>query len=521
MKAAQNQKILVLGSSDESSLGLLLEVCSALKNEGKQVCLLHRGNPILNLLPEEQFCLVEWTLENFQSVLKKVQPEAVLPTFTDSQEMHLLLALEKREDFRSTNIIGFSPQTLSKLNNQTLLAECQLKGDGHSFKYGKRITFQILRDSVGTTMIVASTEQMDPWNGQKEESFIFSPTQTLSDVEYQLLRDSSLKIARALHLVGLCTIDFILSPNSSDFSVHSLQLGLTKITALASQISTFPLPSLMAQLALGKKLTELINPVTQTSYASFEPVSDFIATQLLGEDRFALGFSWEESLLRFCQSSSLGVQSLEQLDDVSLMGKLSHSKNRPFYLLEALRRGYEVKELAELTRINLFFIDKLRGIVEMERAIMAKRVDKEILKKAKQMGFSDDRIAALWQMERKELTNFRQQAEIFLRYKGVDGCAGAYNSQPTLYYSSYFGENELAVEERQPLLIVTDRILTVTELPDVTKYKKVILVTDQVNPVLPSGIQADKIYLEPLTAEYLEALVAAENVATVWDGRKK
>uniref|UniRef100_UPI0028D62361 carbamoyl-phosphate synthase large subunit n=1 Tax=Vagococcus salmoninarum TaxID=2739 RepID=UPI0028D62361 len=286
----------------------------------------------------------------------------------------------------------------------------------------KEIEYEVMRDSADNAIVVCNMENFDPVGIHTGDSIVFAPSQTLSDIEHQMLRDASLKIIRALKIEGGCNVQLALDPHSFNYYVIEVNPRVSRSSALASKATGYPIAKLAAKIAVGLTLDEMKNPVTETTYAEFEPTLDYVVSKIprwafdkfeKGERKLgtqmkatgevmAIGRNIEESLLKAVRSLEIGAHHVElkELNSVSeevLMEKIIKAQDdRLFYLTEALRRGYSIIELAELTKIDLLFLDKLLHIIELETALAENINDQEVLKEAKENGFTDNKVAELW-----------------------------------------------------------------------------------------------------------------------------
>lgn len=272
----------------------------------------------------------------------------------------------------------------------------------------KEIEYEVMRDSADNALVVCNMENFDPVGIHTGDSIVFAPTQTLSDSEHQMLRDASLNIIRALKIEGGCNVQLALDPHSFNYYVIEVNPRVSRSSALASKATGYPIAKLAAKIAVGLTLDEMINPVTGTTYAMFEPALDYVVAKIprfpfdkfeQGERRLgtqmkatgevmAIGRNIEESLLKACRSLEIGVHhnemsTLTAVSDDQLIAKIVKAQDdRLFYLSEALRRGYTIEELASLTKIDLFFLDKLLHIIELEHELKAVPDDLDKLKKS-------------------------------------------------------------------------------------------------------------------------------------------
>ena len=302
----------------------------------------------------------------------------------------------------------------------------------------KEIEYEVMRDSADNAIVVCNMENFDPVGIHTGDSIVFAPSQTLSDIEYQMLRDASLSIIRALKIEGGCNVQLALDPNSFNYYVIEVNPRVSRSSALASKATGYPIAKLAAKIAVGLTLDEMKNPVTGTTYAEFEPALDYVVAKiprwpfdkfetgerLLGTQMkatgevMAIGRNIEESLLKAVRSLEIGcihveVPELSQVDDVLLMNRIVKAQDdRLFYLAEALRRGFTIEELHQMTKIDLFFLDKLLHIIEIEQQLKETVKDVDTLRLAKQNGFADKKIAELWQMTMEEVRQFRLANQI-------------------------------------------------------------------------------------------------------------
>ena len=259
----------------------------------------------------------------------------------------------------------------------------------------KEIEYEVMRDAADNALVVCNMENFDPVGIHTGDSIVFAPTQTLSDIENQMLRDASLTIIRALKIEGGCNVQLALDPHSFKYYVIEVNPRVSRSSALASKATGYPIAKLAAKIAVGFTLDEMVNPVTGTTYAMFEPALDYVVAKIprfpfdkfeKGERRLgtqmkatgevmAIGRNIEESLLKACRSLEIGVYhnempELSHLSDDALVEKIVKAQDdRLFYLSEGLRRGYTVEELAQLTKIDIFFLDKLLHILEIEQEL--------------------------------------------------------------------------------------------------------------------------------------------------------
>ena len=412
----------------------------------------------------------------------------------------------------------------------------------------KEIEYEVMRDSADNAIVVCNMENFDPVGIHTGDSIVFAPSQTLSDHEYQLLRDASLAIIRALKIEGGCNVQLALDPHSFNYYVIEVNPRVSRSSALASKATGYPIAKLAAKIALGLTLDEMKNPVTGTTYAEFEPALDYVVAKIprwpfdkfengervLGTQMkatgevMAIGRNIEESLLKAVRSLEIGTHHLElpelnMIDDSELIEKVVRAQDdRLFYVAEAIRRGYPIEELAELTKIDLFFLDKLLHIVELETELLEHPQDENVLRTVKQNGFTDQKIAELWKTEAKQIRELREKSDIKPVYKMVDTCAAAFASQTPYFYSSYEVENESERSEKDSVLVLGSgpiRIGQGVEFDYATVHSvkaiqqagyEAIIMNSNPETVSTDFSISDKLYFEPLTFEDVMNVIELE-----------
>lgn len=412
----------------------------------------------------------------------------------------------------------------------------------------KEIEYEVMRDSADNAIVVCNMENFDPVGVHTGDSIVFAPSQTLSDYEYQMLRDASLSIIRALKIEGGCNVQLALDPHSFNYYVIEVNPRVSRSSALASKATGYPIAKLAAKIAVGLTLDEMKNPVTETTYAEFEPALDYVVAKIprwpfdkfesgervLGTQMkatgevMAIGRNIEESLLKAVRSLEIGTYHAElpELSDVTddeLTEKMVKAQDdRLFYLTEAIRRGYSIEEINELTKVDLFFLDKLLHVVELETALAKNKKDIDLLKQAKQNGFADVKIAQLWNMTATEVRDFRISEKIVPVYKMVDTCAAEFESQTPYFYSTYEFENESVRSDKESVLVLGSgpiRIGQGVEFDYATVHSvkaiqaagyEAIIMNSNPETVSTDFSVSDKLYFEPLTLEDVMNVVELE-----------
>jgi carbamoyl-phosphate synthase large subunit len=413
----------------------------------------------------------------------------------------------------------------------------------------KEIEYEVMRDGNDNAIVVCNMENIDPVGVHTGDSIVVAPSQTLSDREYQLLRNVSLKIIRALGIEGGCNVQLALDPYSFNYYIIEVNPRVSRSSALASKATGYPIAKLAAKIAVGLTLDEMLNPVTGKTYASFEPALDYIVTKIprwpfdkfesgnrsLGTQMkatgevMAIGRTFEESLLKAIRSLEAGVHHFELNGSAEINNELLEKRickagdERLFYIAEALKRGITVETIHQWSQIDLFFLHKLRGIIEFETKLAGNPMDLEILKEAKQKGFSDKKIAELWDQKEKDIYNLRKSLDMVPVYKMVDTCAAEFESETPYYYGTYEDENESIVTGRKSVIVLGSgpiRIGQGIEFDYATVHSvkaikeagyEAIIINNNPETVSTDFSISDKLYFEPLTIEDVMSIIDLEN----------
>ena len=403
----------------------------------------------------------------------------------------------------------------------------------------KEIEFEVMRDHDDNAMIVCCMENFDPVGIHTGDSIVFSPSQTLSDKEYQMLRDCSLRLIRALKIEGGCNVQLALDPNSFDYDVIEVNPRVSRSSALASKATGYPIAKMAAKIAVGLTLDEIKNPVTGTTFAEFEPALDYVVCKIprFPFDKFtkadrqlgtqmkatgevmAIGRTAEEAFQKAVRSLEIDQKDFfskeaHEASDEDLETKLVKVQDdRLFYIAEAFRRDYSISDVHELTKINFYFLDIVKHIVELEKEIQANPDDIAILKNAKKYGFNDDTIANLWNENVDQVRNLRKSNGIIPVYKMVDTCAAEFVSKTPYFYSTYDLENESLKANKKSVLVVGSgpiRIGQGVEFDYATVHcvkalqkmgYEAIVINSNPETVSTDFSISDKLYFEPLTLE--------------------
>jgi carbamoyl-phosphate synthase large subunit len=403
----------------------------------------------------------------------------------------------------------------------------------------KEIEYEVMRDANDNAIVVCNMENVDPVGIHTGDSIVVAPSQTLSDREYQMLRNASLKIIRALKIEGGCNVQLALDPDSFHYYVIEVNPRVSRSSALASKATGYPIAKLAAKIAVGLTLDEIVNPVTGKTYACFEPALDYVVTKIprwpfdkfesanrtLGTQMkatgevMAIGRTFEESLLKAVRSLEANVYHLHVKNDETIDESLIEKRirkagdERLFYIAEAIRRGISIDQIHEWSKIDRFFLQKIKNIVDFEKIIAAELGNIDVLKEAKQMGYSDKTIAEIWNMTEEEIYRIRKQENIIPVYKMVDTCAAEFSSETPYYYGTYEEENESIVSERKSVVVLGSgpiRIGQGIEFDYATVHSvwaikesgyEAIIINNNPETVSTDFSISDKLYFEPLTIE--------------------
>lgn len=618
------KKILVIGSGP-IVIGQAAEfdysgtqACQALREEGYTV-ILANSNPATIMTDEtiaDKVYMEPLTVEFLTKIIRKEQPDALLPTLGGQTGLNLAVALNNTGilDQYNVTLLGTSLEAIQKAEDREMFRNLMkeinepipeskivhtveeaiafaeeigyplivrpaytLGGTGGGMSYNehelreitrnglslspvhqclierniagyKEIEYEVMRDKKDQAIVVCNMENIDPVGIHTGDSIVVAPSQTLSDREYQLLRNASLKIIRALGIEGGCNVQLALDPNSFNYYVIEVNPRVSRSSALASKATGYPIAKMAAKIAVGLTLDEISNPVTGTTYALFEPALDYVVTKLprfpfdkfVSGDRklgtqmkatgeiMAIGRNFEESLLKGIRSMDNGteelwLESLADLSDDTIQTRLEKADDERIYVIaEAFRRGYSVRQLHQYTKIDPFFLQKMADIVQFEVLLRENINQVEILRKAKEKGISDKQIARLWEMTEDEVFHYRMNTDIQPVYKMVDTCAAEFESQTPYFYSTYEEENESVSTLNRKVLVLGSgpiRIGQGIEFDYATVHSvlaikemgyEAIIMNSNPETVSTDFSISDKLYFEPLTLEDVMHVVNLE-----------
>ena len=418
----------------------------------------------------------------------------------------------------------------------------------------KEIEYEVMRDGAGNVITVCNMENLDPVGVHTGDSIVVAPSQTLGDKEYQMLRTSALNIISELGITGGCNVQYALNPNSFEYCVIEVNPRVSRSSALASKATGYPIAKVAAKIALGYTLDEIKNAVTKKTYASFEPMLDYCVVKMprLPFDKFisakrALGTqmkatgevmsictNFEGALMKAIRSLEQHVDSLMSYDftGLSYTGLVKELEivddMRIWRIAEALRRGFPYGLIHEITRIDIWFIDKLAILVEMEKELKAvgegkKELTTELLAEAKRIEFPDNVISRLTGISQEEIKKQRYDNSIRAAYKMVDTCAAEFAAETPYYYSCFGSFNEAEkTEGRKKVLVLGSGPIRIGQgiefdfcsVHSTWAFSKegyeTIIINNNPETVSTDFDIADKLYFEPLTPEDVESIVDIE-----------
>ncbi len=413
----------------------------------------------------------------------------------------------------------------------------------------KEIEYEVMRDSAGNCITVCNMENIDPVGVHTGDSIVVAPSQTLGDKEYQMLRSSALNIISELNITGGCNVQYALHPESFEYCVIEVNPRVSRSSALASKATGYPIAKVAAKIALGYTLDEIKNAITQKTYASFEPMLDYCVVKIprLPFDKFisakrtlttqmkatgevmSICNNFEGALMKAIRSLEQHVDSLMSydftgLDEEQLLKQLALVDDRRIWVIaEAIRRGISYEKIHEITKIDVWFIDKIAILVEMEQALKTEELTADLLKEAKRIEFPDNVIARLTGKAEDEIKKMRYENGIIAAYKMVDTCAAEFDAATPYYYSVFGSENE-AVEthDRKKVLVLGSGPIRIGQGIEfdfcsvhctwafAKEGYETIIINNNPETVSTDFDIADKLYFEPLTPEDVENIVNLE-----------
>ena len=414
----------------------------------------------------------------------------------------------------------------------------------------KEIEYEVMRDGAGNVITVCNMENIDPVGVHTGDSIVVAPSQTLGDKEYQMLRTSALNIISELNITGGCNVQFALHPTSFEYCVIEVNPRVSRSSALASKATGYPIAKVAAKIALGYTLDEIPNAITKKTFASFEPMLDYCVVKIprLPFDKFisakrtlttqmkatgevmAICNNFEGGLMKAIRSLEQHVDSLLSADylgktDEEIIEMLHKVDDRRIYVIaEAIRRGISYEQIHEITMIDLWFIDKIAILVEMEEALKTQELTPALLAEAKRIEYPDTVIAKLTGKTAEEIKQMRYANGITAAYKMVDTCAAEFAATTPYYYSCYGSENEVEqTSGRKKVLVLGSGPIRIGQgiefdycsVHSTWAFSKegyeTIIINNNPETVSTDFDIADKLYFEPLTEEDVESIVNLEH----------
>ena len=416
----------------------------------------------------------------------------------------------------------------------------------------KEIEYEVMRDSNDNCIIICNMENFDPVGVHTGDSIVVAPSQTLSDIEYQMLRTASIKIIRALDIKGGCNIQFALNPVSFEYVVIEVNPRVSRSSALASKATGYPIARVTAKIAIGMTLDEIKNSVTKNTSACFEPSLDYVVTKVprwpfdkfANADRslgtqmkatgevMAIGRTFEESLLKAIDSLDikfnyqLGLSLFDNMSREELVEYVKHpSDQRIFAICKALQKGVSAGEIVRITKIDDFFIRKLKNIVRLGEEITNAGIawlDYDLYSRAKKIGFGDSYIANLTNEPLEKILELREKYPINPVYKIVDTCAGEFEAVTPYYYSTYEEKDDVEVTGGDKVLVIGSGPIRIGQgiefdycsVHSVKTLKELgiesIIINNNPETVSTDFDTSDKLYFEPLTKECVLDIIQKE-----------
>ena len=413
----------------------------------------------------------------------------------------------------------------------------------------KEIEYEVMRDGAGNCITVCNMENIDPVGVHTGDSIVVAPSQTLGDKEYQMLRTSALNIITELGITGGCNVQYALNPDSFEYCVIEVNPRVSRSSALASKATGYPIAKVAAKIALGYTLDEIKNAITGKTYASFEPMLDYCAVKIprLPFDKFisakrtlttqmkatgevmSICNNFEGALMKAIRSLEQHVDSLMSYDftkltEEELMEQLHIVDDmRIWRIAEAIRRNISYEAIHDITKIDIWFIDKIAILVEMEQALKEQELTEELLREAKRIEFPDNVIGQLTGKSADEIRKLRKEWGITASYKMVDTCAAEFAATTPYYYSVYGGENEAdGTTDKKKVLILGSGPIRIGQgiefdfcsVHCTWAFEKegyeTIIINNNPETVSTDFDIADKLYFEPLTPEDVENVVDIE-----------
>ncbi|MEH7154653.1 carbamoyl-phosphate synthase (glutamine-hydrolyzing) large subunit [Neobacillus drentensis] len=429
---------------------------------------------------------------------------------------------------------------------QQVLVERSIKG-------WKEIEYEVMRDANDTCIIVCNMENMDPVGVHTGDSIVVAPSQTLTDVQYQMLRDSSIKVIKELKIIGGCNIQFALHPASNQYYIIEVNPRVSRSSALASKATGYPIARMAAKCAIGYHLDEIVNPITGNTFASFEPAIDYIVVKLprfpfdkfpeadrtLGTQMKATGEvmaidrTFEGALNKAIRSMEMNVYGLclkanEFVEEKNLLELLTQGNDqRLFIIAESFRRGFSLEKVQQLTEIDPWFLHKISSIVTLETELASYNwsdVPVSLLKQAKRNNIADKLLSQIYAIPEKQVRNKWKELNWKPGYKMVDTCSAEFDAVTPYYYSTWHGFDEVEVNHKKKILVIGSGPIRIGQgiefdycsvhAAQAIKKKgyEAVVINNNPETVSTDYSVADRLYFEPLAAEDVLHVIEKENV---------
>ena len=425
-----------------------------------------------------------------------------------------------------------------------------------SIKGWKEIEYEVMRDANDTCIIVCNMENMDPVGVHTGDSIVVAPSQTLTDVQYQMLRDVSIKVIRELEIIGGCNIQFALHPESNEYYIIEVNPRVSRSSALASKATGYPIARMAAKCAIGYHLDEIVNPITGNTFASFEPAIDYIVVKLprfpfdkfpeadrtLGTQMKATGEvmaidrTFEGALNKAIRSMEMNVfglcrevnQTLAEEEVFELLEKANDQ--RLFVIAEAFRRGIPLEKVKQLTEIDSWFLHKISSIVSLEKELASYQWDnvpESLLKQAKKTNIADKLLSQIYAISEKQVRTKWKELNIKPGYKMVDTCSAEFDAVTPYYYSTYHGFDEVETTDEKKILVIGSGPIRIGQgiefdycsvhAAKAIKKKgyQAVVINNNPETVSTDYSVADRLYFEPLAAEDVLHVIEKEQVEGV------
>lgn len=421
-----------------------------------------------------------------------------------------------------------------------------------SIRGWKEVEYEVMRDSAGNSITVCNMENIDPVGVHTGDSIVVAPSQTLSDVEYQMLRKASLDIINEVGIIGGCNVQLALHPDSYEYAIIEINPRVSRSSALASKATGYPIAKVSAKLALGYRLDEIQNAVTKKTQACFEPTLDYcvikipkwpfdkfrrakktLGTKMMATGEvMAIGNNFEAALLKAVRSLEIGQYSLyhkkaatRDIDELKRRVQVPDDE-RLFDVAELIRRGYRIEKICKITGMDIFFVNKIKNIVDEEeklRKMNITEIDRDYMLWLKKRGFSDKAIADFVKCGPVEVMNLRNAFRITPVYKMVDTCGGEFEAISPYYYSTYDEYDEVEVSDKKKVLVIGSGPIRIGQgiefdycsVHSILALKKMgietIIANNNPETVSTDFDTADKLYFEPLTEEDVLNIIEKEN----------